>query len=167
MLVFIISRIAFIVPLITVVGLTLGQEPKKCRVEKTENIGFKYRVGLTERGGGSLPVIIQISVEPRNINKTDLVALAKHLNKVFCKEQRMEVVIFDSYRYAANFSPSDENPYFLKGLDSMRGGYHLDRPKSEEFVEFTTVPNYFKNYQDRVRIDIGKTSAAKEMKLRP
>lgn len=112
-------------------------------------------------------MIIQISVEPRNINGTDLATLAKHLNKVFCKEQRMEVVIFDSYRYALNFSPSDENPYYRQGLESMRGGYHLDRARGEEFMEFTTVPNYFKNYHSRMRIDINKESAAKEMKLQP
>jgi len=89
---------------------------------KQDVIGFKYRVGRTERGGKAPTAIIQISVEPRHINGTDLVTLAKHLNKVFCNEPRMEVVIFDSYRYALNFSPSDENPYYRQGLESMRGG---------------------------------------------
>jgi hypothetical protein len=144
------------------VGLVLGQEPKRCPVKKQDAIGFKYRIGQTERGGGSLPVIIQISVEPGNINETDLVTLAKHLNKVFFMEQKIDVVIFDSYRYAENFSPSDENPYFWKRLESMRGAYYLDRSTGEEFMEFTTVPNYFKNKQNRVRIDIEKTSAAKK-----
>lgn len=142
-------------------ALVLGQEPEQCSVKKQDAIGFKYRIGLSERGGGNLPVIIQISVEPRNINATDLVTLAEHLNKVFCKEQKFDVVIFDSYRYAANFSPSGENPYYLQGLESMRGGYYHDRSTGEEFVQFTTVPNYFKNYQNRIRIDINQTSSAK------
>jgi hypothetical protein len=120
-------------------------------------------VGRTERGGrgSSAYVIIQISVDPRNINGSDLVSMGEHLNKVFCKEQRMDVVIFDSYRYALNFTPIDENPYYRQGLESMRGGYHMDHSTGEEFVDFTTVPNYFRNYKDRVRINLHKTSAAK------
>lgn len=157
---FALSRIALVIGSIGV-GLALGQEPKPCHVKKQDAITFKYRIGRTERGGGSLPVIIQISVGPRNINAADLVNLAKHLNKIFCTEQKIDVAIFDSYRYAENFSPSDENPYFQKGLESMRGAYHLDRLTGEEFVELTTVPNYFKNKENRVRIDIGKTASAK------
>jgi hypothetical protein len=162
---FALSRIALVIASIGV-GLVLGQEPRRCTVKEPDVIGFKYRVGRTERGGKKPTAIIQISVEPRHINETDLTALVKHLNKVFCNEPRMDVVIFDSYRYALNFLPGDEDPYYRQGLESMRGGYHLDRTAGEEFVEFTTVPNYFKNYKNRVRIDIGKTSAAREMKPR-
>jgi hypothetical protein len=157
---FVLSQIALIIGSVGM-GLVLGQEPKPCPVKKQDAITVKYRIGRTERGGGTLPVIFQISVEPRNINAADLVTLAKHLNRVFCKEQKIDVAIFDSYRYAENFSPSDENPFFRKGLESMRGAYHLDRSTGEEFVEFTTVPNYFKNKQNRVRIEIGKTAPAK------
>jgi hypothetical protein len=156
---FILPRIALVIGLIGA-GVVLAQEPKRCPV-KEESGHVKYRMGLTERGGGDLPLIIQISVDPRNINGTDLVILAKQLNEVFCKEQKINVVIFDSYRYAANFSPSSENPYYVKGLESMRGGYYLDRKTGEEFVQFTTVPNYFKNYENRKRIDINKPSSAK------
>lgn len=157
---FTLSKIVLVIGLIGV-GLVPRQEPKRCPVKKPDDIGFKYRIGQTERGGGSLPVIIQISVEPRNINETDLIILAKHLNKVFCNEQKIDVAIFDSYRYALNFSPSDENPYFSKGLESMHGAYHLDRSTGEEYVEFTTLPNYFKNKQNRVRIDLSETASAK------
>jgi len=59
------------------------------------------------------------------------------------------VVSFDSYRYAANSTLSDENPYYEKGLESMRGEYYLDRSTGEEFVQFTTIPNYFKNKEQR------------------
>lgn len=152
-------RIALVIGLIGA-GVVLAQEPKRCPVKK-ESRHVKYRMGLIERGGGDLPLIIQISVDPRNINKTDLVILAKQLNKAFCKEEKMVVTVFDSYRYAKNFSPSGENPYYWKGLESMRGEYYIDRKTDEEFVEFTSVPNYFKNKQDRIRIEINKSSSAK------
>ncbi len=38
----------------------------------------------------------------------------------------------------------------------MRGEYYFDRATGEEYVEFSTTPNYFKSKQARVRIEIAK-----------
>lgn len=134
-----------------------GQKLNKCSVRDKDDRVPKYRIGRTERKIEDSPtVLVQISVEPRNINRNDLVALAGQLKKIFCKEQRVNVVIFDAYRYARNFSPIEENPYYMQGLESMRGAYYFDRAMGEEYVEFSMIPNYFKNKKDRVRIEVSK-----------
>ena len=134
-----------------------GQNLEKCRVKDQDNRVPAYQIGRTERTSEGPPtLLVQISIEPQHINRNDLVALAGQLKKVFCKEQRVDVAIFDAYRYARNFSPIEENPYYWQGLESMRGGYYFDRTTGEEYVEFSTIPNYFKNKKDRVRIEISK-----------
>jgi hypothetical protein len=99
---------------------------------------------------------VQISVKPENINPDDLTALATTLKRLFCKDDRVTVVIFDEERYAKNFSPVEENPYYKRGLESMRGEFFFDRTTNEAFVEFSTTPNYFKSKQNRKRIELGK-----------
>jgi hypothetical protein len=140
-------------------GVVAGQKPEKCRVQNNNNHMAEYRMGRVERTKGSAPTaLIQISVPPQHINRNDLVALGTQLKKVFCEEQRLDIVIFDSYLYAQNFSPVEENPYYRQGLESMRGLYYLDRTTGEEFVEFSTVPNYFRSKQARVKITICQNS---------
>jgi hypothetical protein len=138
-------------------GMISGQKLDKCRVNGDDDRVPKYQIGRTERTSEGPPtLLVQISVEPQYINRNDLVALASQLKKVFCKEQRVDFVIFDAYRYARNFSPVEENPYYRQGLESMRGEYYFDRTTEEDYVEFSTIPNYFKNKKDRVRVEVSR-----------
>ena len=137
----------------SVVPLTAkGQGPVKCKVKDKSLRSVKYRVAYSERStdDGRPSILVFISVKPENINREYLVLLAHHLNQRFCREERLAVAIFVDYNAARYFKPE-----FPEVLDAMRGEYFLDRRTGEEYVGFTTIPNYNNNPQARIRIDLG------------
>ena len=134
-----------------------GQKLNKCEVKDKSLRSLKYRIVNTERSflSTGLPIIgINISVAHKDINREFLLRLAQHLNQRFCREERMVVGIFDDPKAARYF-----NPPVRAVLDAWRGEYFLDRRTGEEYVAFSTVPNYHDNPQARIKIELGaKTS---------
>ncbi len=131
-----------------------GQELKRCNVKIKQPDIPKYRLGRTERIDETDSILIQISVNPQNVNREDLVKLASYLNKQFCKEKRFTVVIFDNPTSAKHFRADALAPNFEEGLESMRGEYYLDRTTGEEYINFSTVPNFFKSKESRVKVNL-------------
>lgn len=132
--------------------LAQGKEPVKCKVKDKILQDVKYRFAYSERSTrqGQPIVALNISVKPENINHEYLVLLARYLNQRFCREERLVVAIFTDYKAAKHFRPD-----FPEILDAWRGEYFLDRRTGEEYVSFTTIPNYNNNPQSRIRINLG------------
>ena len=135
-----------------------GQVPSKCKINDKSLRAVKYRIGSYERSRlapEGPPVLgIGVSVKPEQINADYLVLLARNLNQRFCKEDRLVVGIYDRYEIAVRFRGE-----FQEALDAFRGEYFLDRTTGEEYVSFTTVPDYQRNYDSRIKIDLKASSA--------
>ena len=126
----------------------LGQEPSKCKLKEKRLRAVQYRFGRSERS--TLGVLgLDISVMPEQINADYLILLARHLNQLYCKEDRLVVGIFDRFETALRFNLS-----FQEDRDALRGEYVLNRTIGEEYVRFSTVPDYQKNYESSVKIDL-------------
>ncbi|HXD30141.1 MAG TPA: hypothetical protein VN643_03435 [Pyrinomonadaceae bacterium] len=75
-----------------------------------------------------------ISVEPKFFVNEKMAALGRELNRRFCKEKQIEVVIFDDPR------ATDWDPIHLASLvaEAQRGLYYFDRSTGEENIRFST-----------------------------
>lgn len=130
-----------------------GQKPTMCKIQEKSLREVKYRIGSFQRtktDPEGLSVLgLGVSVKPEQVNADYLVLLARNLNRRFCKEDRLVVGIYDKYEIAVYF-----NSDFQDSLDAFRGEYVLDRTTGKEYVSFTTVPDYQKNYDSRIKIDL-------------
>ena len=116
-----------------------GQKPVKCRVKEKDNHAPKYNVGWNAYSvEGSRTLLLAISVKPQHFNRDDITRLARQLNKVFCREQRLYVIILDNRRAAREFRPTNEGAWFQRHI---RGYYAFDRTTGDEGVTFSTDPS--------------------------
>jgi hypothetical protein len=142
------------------------REPVKCKSKVKTERTFKYKMGLTFRSQralyGPAVTVIQVSVEPEHINQDDLLKIAGWLKQDFCKERRLSVVILTDRRYV-DVPPTAGTLWYRDWLEALRGEYFLDKDSGEEYISYSTTPNYFKSQQSRVKIDLGNPQA--EMKI--
>lgn len=166
-----ISNICFptrrMIASILVVGLAIlasGQKlPDKCPPTDRNQSKIKYRLGKSSRSVEGPPsLLIHISIKPKNFNREDMLTLAHQLNRDFCNEQIIAVLIFDSHRSAKSFAPpgiiSDlRHPHSEthdRDMKSLRGSYYLDRTAGKESIRFNSVPGKPTN---EIKIDLGST----------
>jgi hypothetical protein len=127
-----------------------AQKPYECKL-KSKYDG-KYKKGVItrtlERSEKPSFLIIQISISPENFNKEYLLAVAVRIRDKYCKEQRIQVGIFDEHTAA-------KTGEYLFSLDSMniplRGYYVLNRETNEEYITFATERG---KPRDEVRINL-------------
>lgn len=131
----------------------LGQKPTNCKVRDKSLRKVEYRIGSFQRSNvdpDRPPILtLGISVKPEQINADYIVSLARNLNQRFCKEDQLVVGIYDRYEIAVYF-----NGDFQDDLNAYRGYYFLNRTTGEEYVSFSTVPDYQGNPQARIKIDL-------------
>lgn len=146
-------------------GNCTGREPMRCKTDNGSDRTFKYKMGLTFRSkralGGPDVQVMQISIEPKRINQEDLLKVARWLKTDFCKEQRLSVMLLTDRRYADTF-PVGGTLWYNEWQDALRGEYFLDRESGEEYISYSTVPNYNKNPQARVKVNLGRNSPSKD-----
>jgi hypothetical protein len=145
--------------MLTVATRVGSQEPVKCkRAERRARAEIQYRIAKNYRTVESQAqkypptLVVFISVKERNFNRDDMFQLAKQLNEDFCKEPRLEIFIFSSFNAAKMYSSSEESPSYGRSQTSVRGGYHLVRSDSEEFITFSKDPS---SPQIQEKLDIG------------
>lgn len=136
--------------------VTFGQQGPSsdhCQTTKVDPQAPEYRVAQTLdfrslKHEGKLEVFI--SVNPEQIARKEMIALAHQLNLDFCKENRLYVRILDDYDIARNVVPAaHERSIFER---AWRGEYYLDRAKGEEVINFSSAPG---KAIDEVKITLG------------
>jgi hypothetical protein len=115
-------------------GVNYGQKPVRCPIENKVTAAPDYRIGRTFRTVEEAPsLLVQISIKPGFYEREEIVALAERLNKEFCKEQRLTVLIFDNNRAAKKFDVNELKLY----SEAIRGEYSLDRVSGNEYISFS------------------------------
>lgn len=119
----------------------LAQEPKKCSHPKlVEQDRLQYRIGkkylTVESPSYPSRWVLQVSVDPKFLNKKDLLRIAELLNKDFCHEKRLDVFIFSDHNSAKRFVFNGGSPYFPATLYALRADYSLDRTSGYELINF-------------------------------
>jgi hypothetical protein len=143
--------------LILVLGLSMviyGQKlSDKCFTTEKNQRRIQYRIGNSTRTVKEpIALIIHISIKPQHFNREDMVALARQLNRDFCNEQFIVVLIFDSYRSAQSYVLHPHSETYQRDLKSLRGFYDLNRTTGEESVRFASSPGKPRN---EIKIDLG------------
>src|SRR5260370_41983377 len=88
----------------------VDKESMQCNKEKMNRM-VKYRVARSERTvTGPSTLVLYVSVNSRHFNREDMVLLARQLNRDFCKEPRLTVLIFSDYHAAKSLVFSVEHP---------------------------------------------------------
>jgi hypothetical protein len=110
----------------------------QCERQKMKRT-VKYRVARSERTvAGSSTLVLYVSTDSRHFNRDDMVLLAGELNRDFCEEPRLTVLIFSDYRAAKSLVFSIEQlPTSARDKAALRGGYNLDRVARTESVSFS------------------------------
>jgi hypothetical protein len=134
-----VVTIHVIVLLLSFLPVALVGQTVKCRVEKDGTRPPKYSTGWHAYSSNGTPrtLFLAISVDPGHFRRADMVALARTLNRVYCKEPRLVVAVLDDHRAARAFSPTTETEWFQKHI---RGYYDLDRDARKETISFSTEP---------------------------
>jgi hypothetical protein len=134
--------------------VTHGQAKNVHRCNAQRAIKYKVKIGYrTIRE--PIQLILQVGVKPEQINRTDLMLLAKQLSQDFCREQGLYVAIYDDPRavkewhWLYDYSLSRGKPE----TGPLRGLYELDRKTGEEKISFSTRRN---NPLDEIVIVLGK-----------
>src|SRR5215510_4047548 len=94
----------------------------QCERQKMKRI-VKYRVARFERTvAGPSTLVLYVSIDPRHFNRDDMVLLAGELNRDFCEEPRLTVLIFSDYRAAKSLVFSIEQlPTSERDKAALRG----------------------------------------------
>jgi hypothetical protein len=136
----------------------------RCKVKDKVVNAPHYEVGATYQApsvpDGLLMSVVQISIDPKNLNRDDLLRLALKLQKDFCKEERLFAVLFDDAAYIKHNYVSDDAG-FHQAEESKRGYYYVDRKTGEEYIEYCTVRNILRTPEKRVRIELGPPTKRK------
>ncbi len=127
------------------------KDSAQCDKQKMNRI--KYRVARSERTvAGPSTLVLHVSINSRYFNRDDMVLLANQLNRDFCKESRVTVLIFSDYRAAKSLVFSIEHPpTYDRDKAALRGGYNLDRVAHTESVSFSPDPS---KPRDEIRINL-------------
>ena len=150
-------------------GKTGQKKIVRCKLQGKDMKAPDYKLGVTYEGPSRVPwkeeditpmSIVHISIDSKNVNRDDMIRLALKLKNDFCKEERLFVVLFDDSAYINRIYVSVD-AFFHKADESKRGYCYLDRITGEEYITYSTVPNYFKNPEKRVRIELGPPSTQK------
>lgn len=128
--------------------LELTPMPEKCAAEEVSNAP-EYKIGkVWPTGTKPVEKYLLISIQPDDFTKDKMIALARQLNRQFCKEKRFGVIVFDDYvaaRYVTYLS-------ITKDLEkAQRGFYHIDRKKRSEYIQFSSARG---KPLDEIRIDL-------------
>lgn len=141
-----------------------GQRPSSptdCRPPEVNPRAPAYKVAHSVHTSNSPPeTVVTVSVDPRHFVRDDMRTLARQLNKDFCHEPRLSVMILDDEMVARNTSPLGGG-YGLFKL-RWRGTYFIDRTTREEYIEFSTRP---RRPDDEVRINLGPPKRARRRVL--
>jgi len=142
------------------------QEISRCKGDDKVVNAPNYKPGVTYDGPsnfleGRPPMsIIHISVDAKSLNADDLLLLALKLKKDFCKEERLFAVLYDDPAYIKQIYYS-AHPLFHRAEESQRGYYYLDRKTGEEYITYSTVSNFHKHPENRVKIGLGAPTVKK------
>ena len=129
-----------------------GQKPKKCKVEKDSSVP-KFRVADFDRGKDSV-LLLYVSINSSDITQSNLIALSKRLENIYCKEKEIITTFFDDYSVAQNATLDAISVYFEKTLESSRGEYYLNRNTGEEFVSYSVSSGYLRRGSESKRIKV-------------
>lgn len=145
------------------VGSTVRKQISRCKLQNDHLDAPPYRLGMGYEAPAEIPsgaeavprmTVVQVSVQPDNINRDDLLRLVQVLKNVFCKEERVFVVLFDDPAYIDRLYVSAQ-PWFRRAEQSKRGYYYIDRKSGEEYLTFSTAGTIQKNTDKAVWIDLG------------
>jgi hypothetical protein len=156
-----LTQAVLIVILITgwLAGPVRGQKPVVCK-GKIDNAP-QYKLGRHSRHLAGPPnIIIQIKIDTKYINQDDLIALAKKLKKDFCREPRLEVLIFDDDLAARKWTSNTNSPVYERGLAAMKGAYHLDRASGQEFIVFSPRGYIYLKGADTTRVNLSSDKSS-------
>ena len=125
------------------------------RTSVLRRINIKYQIGKSVPSAEGPPsLLIQISIKPKNFNREDMLTLAHQLNRDFCNEQIIAILIFDSYRSAKSFAPHPHSKTYDRDMKSWRGSYYLNRTNGQEILRFSSAPG---KPRDETNVDLGST----------
>lgn len=119
-----------------------GQAKNVHRCKGPRAFSYKVKVGY-RTAREPIQLLLQVGVKPEQINRTNLMLLAKQLSQDFCREQGLYVAIYDDPRavkewhwlfdYTLSEGKREKGP--------LRGLYELDRKTGEEKISFSTRRN--------------------------
>lgn len=117
--------------------LTYGQKIDRCKLRRDERTP-KIQVKRAERiRNASTTLALYTVVKPPHFNSEDMSAMGQRLNKEYCNEKKLTVLIFDDPRPIKDFVPvfdlRVEQP-----VVELRGFYILDRITGREVISFNT-----------------------------
>lgn len=140
-----------------------GQKLVRCKVKDIHapryKIGSTVRTGESEAQPVSATLLVMISIKPQHFNRDDMIALARRLNREYCIEQNLTVLIFDNHQSAGHFSASYESETQERDLAALRGNYHINRQTGEEVVLFSKDPA---KPREMVKIELNRESSKRE-----
>lgn len=82
-------------------------------------------------------LLLFITISPKNVNKDFMTQLAKRIKTEFCREDDVQVVIFDDPKPASGTSLSDYISSNGK-IILMRGFYSFNKKNGKDVLEFST-----------------------------
>lgn len=137
-----------------------SQKLEKCKFSKESNVP-KYKIGHWERNetDKSKGLLIFIGLKNSKIDEAGLISLAKHLEKVFCKENRASFWIFNDYRYAKYMPFDDTGSVREEGKRASIAGYNFDRSKNENNLLYNLNGFYNFGNTEKTKINLGEMRA--------
>ena len=96
-----------------------------------------HKIGRTRRAPNETPALtVTVTVGPAFFKPGPMKALARALNRRFCKDRTIEGIIVDDQRADAKW-----NPIHLPELhaSAIRGSYFLDRDNGKEYIAFSNA----------------------------
>lgn len=85
----------------------IRQESDTCNRYATQSV-IPYRIARKVKIKGNELLLLDVSIDPRDIDRSKLLALACALGKRFPREAALAVYIFDNNRFAKSFDPQDD-----------------------------------------------------------
>ena len=159
-----VLAVAILIGLIAQSVTAAGQKIKRCKVRtKVKNAppyqtGMAYRTVPSKLLGTGIEAVVQIYIAPRYLNHDDLLRLALKLKQVYCEEEELFILLYDNPAYIKHIYITND-AWFNRAEDAKRGYYIRSRKTGEEYITYSTAPNYVKSLNARIRIDIGATSS--------
>ena len=125
--------------ILAVTGIVFGQAQNGC-IRLTGKEYPRYKVGRSELGGkgdSDQSLLLYISVDPKTLTRDSMIKLAKRIKNDFCREKRIQAIIFDQYKIAKRFVPHPHSKTYAYDMKNMKGGYFLDRTTGEEYISYS------------------------------
>ena len=143
---FLLQGFLIIISSLGITTLTFGQKPIKCKVKGEKNNIPKYKIADTWHSTPQSPgLLIFLSMKPEDFNETSVQSLARWVDRRYCKELKITVMIFDDrrifYSDGVNWSASRGDIEINRKTDQGTISLSTERGKPKERIKIKFEPS--------------------------